>query len=68
MTFRDQDEAHSNTDVSLPRHELRTIQEDGNFRGCSTELYLLGVNVLRAIARKTCNETRDDTVPLRRIC
>lgn len=44
MAFRYQNETDSNTDVSLPRHELRTIQENGNFREC-TELYLLDVDV-----------------------
>ena len=63
IAFRCQNETHANTDVSLARHELRSIQEDGNLREC-TELCLFEVDVLRAIARKTCNEARDDTVPL----
>lgn len=45
MAFRYQDETDSNTDVSFPRHELRTIQENGNFREC-TELCPFEIDVL----------------------
>lgn len=42
---RYQDETDSNTDVSFFGHELRTIQENGNFREC-TGLCLFEIDVL----------------------
>ena len=44
INFCAQDEAHTNTDVSLLGHELWAVQEDGDFRECMSA-HLLQPNV-----------------------
>jgi len=66
------DETHSNTDVSFSRYELRLVQEDGDF--CEKRFFWLNLTYRnwcldhpRHLAGETCNKTRNDAIPLRRV-
>jgi hypothetical protein len=66
---RTPNEAHANKDVPFPRHELRSIQKDGNLREsphmtfsrqCQMRQTLLNLSVFAA--SKTSDKTRNDAV------
>lgn len=71
---RTPNEAHANKDVSLPRHELRSLQKDGNLRESShmtfSRRYQTPESLLNSrvfVASKTSDETRDDAVSYGRL-